>query len=225
MSTHLHCPSVSDVSSSLSSSPLPWLSGVVVASNDRCARVVRRFAYSSTACLLIIVPSSVLFVTVAVSVDATPENVLTRTLSGCVGCLAHFDHKCSTTNQNLGPWSPLQMSPSKDREGVDNAPAKVSPSNDRDGVNGPLQKIKLAPAKVFPSNDRDGVKGLPQECRPPKIGMERRLNRALQICSFQADGTKAPRHGAGLCVALGISTRFNARDGETNVRPHPVSLS
>ncbi|KAF9812283.1 hypothetical protein IEO21_06257 [Rhodonia placenta] len=113
------------------------------------------------------------------------------------------------------------MSPSKDREGVDNAPAKVSPSNDRDGVNGPLQKIKLAPAKVSPSNDRDGVKGLPQECRPPKIGMGRRLNRALQICSFQADGTKAPRHGAGLCVALGISTRFNARDGETNVRQHP----
>ncbi|EED81481.1 predicted protein [Postia placenta Mad-698-R] len=125
----------------------------------------------------------------------------------------------------------------------DDAPAKVSPSNDRDGVKGPPQKcrppkigmgrrqhrrlepwIKLAPAKVSPSNDRDGVKGPPQKCRPSKIGMGRRLNRALQISSLQADGTKAPRHGAGLCVALGISTRFNARDGETNVRPHPVSF-
>ncbi|EED83508.1 predicted protein [Postia placenta Mad-698-R] len=120
---------------------------------------------------------SVLFVTVAVSVDATPENVLTRTLSGTLYRLEY--HR------------------------------------------GPGPRIKLAPAKVFPSNDRDGVKGPPQECRPPMIGMGRRLNRALQICSFQADGTKAPRHGAGLCVALGISTRFNARDGETNVRPHP----
>ncbi|OSX62938.1 hypothetical protein POSPLADRAFT_1141902 [Postia placenta MAD-698-R-SB12] len=79
------------------------------------------------------------------------------------------------------------------------APAKVSPSNNRDGVKGPRQ--------MSPSKDRDGAKT-----------QQSPANNLLQ-----ADGTKAPRHGAGLSVALGISTRLNARDGETNVRQHLAS--
>ncbi|EED83971.1 predicted protein [Postia placenta Mad-698-R] len=86
----------------------------------------------------------------------------------------------------------------------------------------PIPRIKLAPAKVSPSNDRDGVKGL-RQMSPSKDRDGAKTQQGPANKLLQADGTKAPRHGAGLSVALGISTRLNARDGETNVRRHLAS--
>ncbi|KAF9815235.1 hypothetical protein IEO21_04682 [Rhodonia placenta] len=84
----------------------------------------------------------------------------------------------------------------------------------------PIPRIKLAPAKVSPSNDRDGVKG-PRQMSPSKDRDGAKTQQSPANNLLQTDGTKAPRHGAGLSVALGISTRVNARERGNQRAPTP----
>ncbi|EED83549.1 predicted protein [Postia placenta Mad-698-R] len=123
---------------------------------------------------------SVFFVTVIVNVDATPDNVLTRTLSGCYSLQTRFtltymrqrqhrgpEHRSGRGEDSIADWdldhslfiAPYRFqdeagprkSVSLQRSGWgEGSPARVPPSKDRDGA-----KTQQSPANMLLSSGRD----------------------------------------------------------------------